>query len=49
MRTNYQTLEIIRHKNHILVGKLNRPDFVNTLNTQMGLDLRDLWRGLYVD
>lgn len=49
MRTNYQTLEIIRHKNHILVVKLNRPDFANALNTQMGLDLRDLWRDLYVD
>jgi len=49
MRTDYETLEIRRHKQHVLIVKLNRPSFANALNTQMGLDLRDLWRDLYVD
>ena len=49
MRTDYETLDITRHKKHVLIVKLNRPSFANALNTQMGLDLRDLWRDLYVD
>jgi enoyl-CoA hydratase len=28
---------------------LNRPEVRNALNTQMGLELRELWAGLYVD
>ena len=49
MRTDYETLKLERVEDHILVVTLNRPDRANAMNTQMGLDLRDLWRDLYVD
>ena len=49
MNLEYETLKLKRHGKHVLVVFLDRPDFSNALNTQMGLDLRDLWRDLYVD
>ena len=49
MRTDYETLKLDRVEDHILVVTLNRPERANAMNTQMGLDLRDLWRDLYVD
>ena len=49
MRTDYETLKLERIEDHILLVTLNRPERANALNTQMGLDLRDLWRDLYVD
>ena len=49
MRTDYETLKLDRVDGHILIVTLNRPDAANAMNTQMGLDLRDLWRDLYVD
>lgn len=49
MRTNYETLKLDRVEDHILVVTLNRPERANAMNTQMGLDLRELWRDLYVD
>jgi len=49
MRTEYDTLKLDRDGEHVLIVSLNRPEFANALNTQMGLDLRDLWRDLYVD
>jgi len=49
MRTDYETLKLERVEDHILVVTLNRPERANAMNTQMGLDLRDLWRDLYVD
>ncbi|MGE4219197.1 MAG: enoyl-CoA hydratase-related protein [Alphaproteobacteria bacterium] len=49
MRTDYETLKLDRVDDHILIVTLNRPDAANAMNTQMGLDLRDLWRDLYVD
>jgi enoyl-CoA hydratase len=49
MRTDYETLKLDRHGDHVLIVTLNRPEFANAMNTQMGLDLRDLWRDLYVD
>jgi len=49
MRTDYETLKLERVEDHILVVTLNRPHRANAMNTQMGLDMRDLWRDLYVD
>jgi enoyl-CoA hydratase len=49
IRTEYETLLVKRHEGHVLMVTLNRPDRRNALNTQMGLDLRDLFSTLYVD
>jgi enoyl-CoA hydratase/carnithine racemase len=49
MRTDYETLKLERVEDYILVVTLNRPQRANAMNTQMGLDMRDLWRDLYVD
>jgi enoyl-CoA hydratase/carnithine racemase len=49
MRTDFETLFLERLEPHILVVTLNRPDRRNALNTQMGLDILELFGGLYVD
>ena len=49
MRTDYETLKLEQPEPYILLLTLHRPDSANALNTQMGLDLRDLWTELYVD
>ncbi len=49
MRTEYETLKIELVEDHILIVTLNRPERHNAMNTQMGLDLRELWRDLYVN
>jgi enoyl-CoA hydratase/carnithine racemase len=49
MQHDYATLELKQVSEHILLVTLNRPEVANAHNTQMGLDLRDLWTGLYVD
>jgi len=49
MRCNFETLVIERRDNHVLVVTLNRPDVANALNTQMGLDLMELFEGLTLD
>jgi enoyl-CoA hydratase/carnithine racemase len=49
MRSDYDTLKLERVEDHILIVTLNRIEVHNAMNTQMGLDLRDLWRDLYVN
>lgn len=49
MRQDYETLEMKRVSEHVLLVTMNRPQVANAHNTQMGLELRDLWSGLYVD
>jgi len=49
MCTDYETLLLERREQHVLVVTLNRPDRSNALNTQMGLDLRDVFSNFYVD
>ncbi|MCK9993754.1 MAG: enoyl-CoA hydratase [Alphaproteobacteria bacterium] len=44
MREIYDTLALERPGPGLLRVTLNRPDFRNALNTQMGLDLRDLFQ-----
>jgi enoyl-CoA hydratase/carnithine racemase len=49
MRTNYDTLTLEFSDDHILTIILDRPDAANSMNTQMGLELRELWADLYHD
>src|SRR5579871_4002883 len=49
LHTNYETLLITRSEEHVAVVTLNRPERSNALNTLMGRDLRDVFRGFYVD
>ena len=45
----WQTLEVSAPAEHVLLVTLSRPAVANALNTQMGLDLRDLWVALSRD
>jgi enoyl-CoA hydratase len=49
MRSEFETIVIERRDNGVLVVTLNRPEAANALNTQMGLDLMELFEGLTVD
>lgn len=49
MRTDYETLHVEKTDDHILIVTLDRPDFANAKNTQMGSEQKDLFEGLYVD
>src|SRR5690606_32500967 len=42
----YATLSIERRGEHVLVARLNRPEVLNALDTQMGRELLDLWTRL---
>ncbi len=43
---NYQTLAVEPQGEHILLVRLNRPQVLNALNTQMGKEQHDLWTRL---
>src|SRR6266567_141880 len=49
MRTDFETIVVSRHDNHILLVTLNRPEVSNALNTRMGLDLVELFEALAID
>jgi enoyl-CoA hydratase/carnithine racemase len=49
MRSKFETITVERRDHHILLVTLNRPDAANALNTQMGLDLVELFEGFSVD
>jgi enoyl-CoA hydratase len=49
MKTNYETLTVERGDDHVLTMILDRPEAANSMNTQMGLDLRSFWADLYHD
>ena len=49
MKTNYETLTLERGDDHVLTMILDRPEAANSMNTQMGLDLRSFWADLYHD
>ena len=42
----YETLELEKRGEHVLMARLNRPEVLNALSTQMGRDLFDLWTRL---
>ena len=49
MRADFETIVVSRIDDHILLVTLNRPAAANALNTQMGLDLVELFEALSVD
>jgi enoyl-CoA hydratase len=49
MRNDFETILAERRDDHILVVSLNRPESSNALNTQMGLDLVELFEGFSTD
>ena len=49
MRNDFETILAERRDDHILVVTLNRPEQSNALNTQMGLDLVELFEGFSTD
>ena len=49
MRTDFETISPERVDDHLLILYLDRPERRNAMNTQMGLDLRELFTDLYVD
>jgi enoyl-CoA hydratase len=49
MRSDFETIIAERRDDHILVVALNRPEQSNALNTQMGLDLVELFEGFSTD
>jgi enoyl-CoA hydratase len=49
MQTSFETISLSRPADHILLVTLDRPERGNAMNTQMGLDLRQLFLDLYVD
>ncbi len=49
MQDSFETLELERVGQHVVIVRMNRPDAANAMNTQMGLELRDLYTSFYVD
>jgi enoyl-CoA hydratase/carnithine racemase len=49
MRSEFETITVERRDSHVLLVTLNRPEAANALNTQMGLDLVELFEGFSVD
>jgi enoyl-CoA hydratase/carnithine racemase len=49
MRPHYETILAETIRPHLLLVTLNRPEVGNAKNTQMGLDLLDLWTSLIDD
>jgi len=46
MKNQYETLLVAPQGEHLLLVTLNRPDVLNALNTQMGLDLVELFESI---
>jgi enoyl-CoA hydratase len=49
MRSTFETITVERRDDCVLLITLNRPEAANALNTQMGLDLMELFEGLTID
>jgi enoyl-CoA hydratase len=49
LRIEYETLTLERPDEHVLVVMLDRPEAANAMNTQMGLDLTELFEPFQVD
>lgn len=49
MRNSFDTITAERGDNHVLLVTLNRPEAANAMNTQMGLDLVELFEELTVN
>jgi len=49
MRNDFETITLEEVEPHVVVLTLNRPDRSNAFNTQMGLELGEVFRGFYVN
>lgn len=49
MRSDFETITAERRDDHLLLVTLNRPEASNALNTQMGLDLVELFEAFTTD
>jgi enoyl-CoA hydratase len=49
LRSNYSTLSLSRHGEHMLVVTLDRPDAANAMNTQMGRELMEVFESFQID
>jgi enoyl-CoA hydratase len=49
LRSDYSTLNLSRHDEHILVVTLDRPDAANAMNTQMGRELMEVFESFQID
>jgi enoyl-CoA hydratase/carnithine racemase len=49
LRSDYSTLNLSRHDEHILVVTLDRPDAANAMNTQMGRELMEVFETFQLD
>ena len=49
MQKEFETITVTEPAEHVLLVTLDRPERANAMNTQMGLDLRQLFMELYVD
>lgn len=49
MNFNFKTLQIEKHKDHILIVTLNRPEVRNAINNDMMMDFQELWKQLSED
>ena len=49
MRADFETIEVSRYDDQILLVTLNRPEASNALNTRMGLDLMELFESFSID
>ncbi|MES2787271.1 MAG: enoyl-CoA hydratase/isomerase family protein, partial [Pseudomonadota bacterium] len=46
MKDTYETLLVEQQDEHVLLVTMNRPEVLNALNTQLGLDLVDLFESI---
>ena len=49
MRADFETINVSRHDDHILLVTLNRPEASNALNTRMGFELMEVFEALAID
>ncbi len=49
LRNDYETIALERIDDHILLLTLDRPEVLNAVNTQMGLERKEIFESLYVD
>jgi enoyl-CoA hydratase len=49
LRSDYATLNLSRHDEHILIVTLNRPDAANAMNTPMGRELMEVFETFQIE
>ena len=49
LRDDYETITLERVDEHILLYIMDRPDVLNAVNTQMGVEKKEIFESLYVD